>query len=404
MEKGLGFVVGGGLFGGVPLVGGGPTGVCERVVGRRDTRMMVVAEPVEMKEGSSPATGMTKFDKMRLKFGTGKGISANSGFSYDEFEQAMGKYDKRFQVNDICVGKVYTIEPNGALVDIGAKASAYVPLQELAIHTPDSVEEVLNVGDEREFQIVSGEDRNGQLTISCKRIEMSRAWERLSQLQSEDVTIRATITKVNRGGAMVEVENLRGFVPGSHMASIVNAEEQVGSQVSLKFLEVDQEKGRVVLSERRAMVEKQMNNLSVGVLVEGLIKSIKPYGAFVDVGGMPGLLHISQISHDHVDDITKSLEIGMRLKCMIISQDKEKGRISLSTKTLEPEPGDMLKDPSMVYEKADEMAERYLKKREEEKKAASEVADDIVSSLDMTSLDDLGIDPLDKSEGEATLE
>eukprot|EP00181_Compsopogon_caeruleus_P005709 CAMPEP_0184680174 /NCGR_PEP_ID=MMETSP0312-20130426/3053_1 /TAXON_ID=31354 /ORGANISM="Compsopogon coeruleus, Strain SAG 36.94" /LENGTH=376 /DNA_ID=CAMNT_0027130113 /DNA_START=158 /DNA_END=1288 /DNA_ORIENTATION=+ len=355
------------------------------------------AESTKRKEGLSAAVlaaggaGMTKFDKMRLKFGFAKGKVEDSGFSYDDFEQEMGKYERSFVIDDVCSGKVYAVEQTGALVDIGAKASAFLPLSEMAIHPPDAIEDLLQVGDERDFQIISSEDKNGQLTISCKRLEFARAWERLAQMQSEDVTVRATITSVNRGGAMVEVENLRGFVPGSHMSSTANAEEKIGSEIRLKFLEVDQEKGRVVMSERRALVEQQMTDLAPGVVMEGTVKSIKPYGAFVDVGGMSGLLHISQISHDHVDNIEKSLIIGMSIKCMIINQDKEKGRISLSTKTLEPEPGDMLKNPQLVYEKAEEMAERYHKKREEEKKAAADVAEDIVASLDMASLEDLAI-------------
>jgi small subunit ribosomal protein S1 len=124
-------------------------------------------------------------------------------------------------------------------------------------------------------------------------------------------------------------------------------------------------------------------------VVEGVVRGVKPYGAFIDLNGVSGLLHISQISHDHVSDISAVLQEGTAIKCMVLQQDKEKGRISLSTKTLEPEPGDFIKDPQLVFDKAEEMCARHHARLEEERKAAADVADDIVSTLDMASLDDL---------------
>lgn len=349
---------------------------------------MVVATPDAAKSAEVPKKTLSKFDKMRKKFGVPTANTEVSGFTYDDFEDAMGDHPS-FNIDDVCIGKVYQLEPNGALVDIGAKASAYIPQNELCISAPNHVGDVLSPGEEREFQIISEEDMNGQLTLSMRKLEFSRAWERVAQLQAEDATVRASVIGVNRGGAIVEVENLRAFVPGSHMATTDGMDEQVGAEFTLKFLEVDPVKGRLVVSQRRAMVETQMNDLSPGMVVKGVVKGIKPYGAFVDIGGISGLLHISQISHDHIDDVGNVLRSGMEVKCMIINQDREKGRISLSTRTLEPEPGDMIKDPQVVFDKAEEMAERYQQRMEDERKAAADVADDIVSSLDMASLDDI---------------
>lgn len=340
----------------------------------------------------------TKFERMRRKFGTKFGIrevsEQDSGFSYEDFEEAISQFDYSFEEGDTCIGRVFQLEPSGALVDIGAKASAFITVNEMSMIRVEKAEHALTVGEDREFQIISKEDANGQLKLSLRRIEFARAWERVAQLQAEDVTVLAEVISINRGGCMVMVEGLRAFLPGSHMSLRTPREDSVGIQLPLKFLEVDNEKNRLVVSHRRALVEKQMTNLVVGQIVQGMVRGIKPYGAFVDIGGVSGLLHVSQISHDHVSDIGAVVKDGSEIKCMIINQDKEKGRISLSTKTLEPEPGDMIRDANIVFESAEEMAERYHNRLEEERKAAADVADDIVSTLDMASLDDLGVDPV----------
>lgn len=355
--------------------------------GFHSTRMIVSARATADKT-------LSKFDRMREKYGLPKASPEKSGFDYDDFASAIADFDYSFETGDICVGRVYQYEPNGALVDIGAKASAYCPLNEMSMQRIEKPEQAVNIGDDREFQIISREDANGQLKVSLRRVESVRAWERVSQLQAEDVTVSSEVVSVNRGGCMVMVEGLRAFLPGSHLSTTISRDELIGTTLPFKFLEVDTEKSRLVVSHRRAVVEKQMANLVSGELVTGVVKGVKPYGAFIDIGGMSALLHVSQISHDHVSDIGAVFGDGTEVKCMIINQDKEKGRISLSTKTLEPEPGDMLRDSQAVYARAEEMAERYHRRLEEERKAAADVADDIVSSLDMASLDDLGVDPV----------
>ena len=163
----------------------------------------------------------------------------------------------------------------------------------------------------------------------------------------------------NRGGALVRVEGLRGFIPGSHISTRKAKEELVADFLPLKFLEVDEERNRLVLSHRRALVERKMNRLEVGEVVVGAVRGIKPYGAFIDIGGVSGLLHISEISHEHIETPHSVLNVNDQMKVMIIDLDAERGRISLSTKALEPEPGDMLTDPQKVFDKAEEMAARY---------------------------------------------
>jgi small subunit ribosomal protein S1 len=281
------------------------------------------------------------------------------GFTLDEFAALLSKYDYNFKPGDVVNGTVFALESKGAMIDIGAKTAAFMPLQEVSINRVEHLSDVLEPGEVREFFILSEENEDGQLTLSVRRIEYQRAWERVRQLQKEDATIYSEVFATNRGGALVRVEGLRGFIPGSHISTRKAKEELVADFLPLKFLEVDEERNRLVLSHRRALVERKMNRLEVGEVVLGTVRGIKPYGAFIDIGGVSGLLHISEISHEHIETPHTVLNVNDQMKVMIIDLDAERGRISLSTKALEPEPGDMLSDPQKVFDRAEEMAARY---------------------------------------------
>ena len=288
------------------------------------------------------------------------------GFTMEEFTALLSQYDYHFNPGDVVSGTVFNLEPKGSLIDIGAKTAAFMPLQEASINRVEDLEDVLQPGDVREFFILSEENEDGQLMLSIRRIEYQMAWERVRQLQKEDATIYSEVFSTNRGGALVRVESLRGFIPGSHLSSRKPKEELVGEVLPLKFLEVDEERNRLVLSHRRALVERKMNRLEVGEVVVGNVRGIKPYGAFIDIGGVSGLLHISEISHEHIETSHAVLNVGDQLKVMIIDLDAERGRISLSTKALEPEPGDMLTNPQKVFDRAEEMAALYKQMLEEQ--------------------------------------
>ncbi len=288
-----------------------------------------------------------------------KPAATNVGFTHDDFAALLDSYDYHFSPGDIVAGTVFSLEPRGALIDIGAKTAAFIPIQEMSINRVDQPEEVLNNNEVREFFILADENEEGQLTLSIRRIEYMRAWERVRQLQQEDATVRSLIFATNRGGALVRIEGLRGFIPGSHISTRKVKEELVGEELPLKFLEVDEERNRLVLSHRRALVERKMNKLEVGEVVVGVVRGIKPYGAFIDIGGVSGLLHISEISHEHIETPHNVFNVNDEVKVMIIDLDAERGRISLSTKQLEAEPGDMVRDPQLVYAKAEEMAAKY---------------------------------------------
>ncbi len=282
-----------------------------------------------------------------------------AGFTQEEFASLLGKYDYNFKPGDLVKGTVFALEPKGAMIDIGAKTAAFMPMQEVSINRVEGLSDVLQPSESREFFIMSEENEDGQLALSIRRIEYQRAWERVRQLQKEDATIYSEVFATNRGGALVRVEGLRGFIPGSHISAKKIKEDLEGEYLPLKFLEVDEERNRLVLSHRRALVEKKMNRLEVGEVVVGSVKGIKPYGAFIDIGGVSGLLHISEISHEHIETPHNVLNVNDQMKVMIIDLDSERGRISLSTKALEPEPGDMLTDPQKVFNKAEEMAAKY---------------------------------------------
>jgi len=336
----------------------------------------------------SSTVQLSRFDRLKKNYKGPPSVTDTSqvSFTYEAFEEAVAATDYSFNRNDVIKGTIVQYDNGGAIVDIGAKASAFLPLAEAGLITEaanekQQIEEMVQLDVEREFQIISEEDENGQLLVSIRRIEYRQAWERISALQIEDQVFEAEVVSVNRGGAIALVEGLRAFLPGSHLTGALPDEDLVGTTLPLKFLEVNQEANKLVVSNRRAVVEKQMQDLSRGDVVQGIVKALKPYGAFVEVGGMSGLLHISQISYDRIDDLEKVFSPGDKVKCMIIDHDKVNGRIALSTKTLEPEPGDMLKDADMVFEKADETAAAYHERMEAERKAREEAAKDIVMGL-----------------------
>ncbi|GMI41319.1 hypothetical protein TrCOL_g575 [Triparma columacea] len=348
----------------------------------------LISTPTSPSTQLNAVAQLTRFERLKKNYKGPKTSVDTSGvaFTYEAFEEAVAATDYSFNRNDVIKGTVVQYDNGGAIVDIGAKASAFLPLAEAGLVTENAnekqqIEDMVTLDVERDFQIISEEDENGQLLVSIRRIEYRQAWERISSLQVEDEVFEAEIVSVNRGGAIALVEGLRAFLPGSHLTGALPDENLVGTVLPLKFLEVNQEANKLVVSNRRAVVEKQMQDLSRGDVVSGIVKALKPYGAFVEVGGMSGLLHISQISYDRIDDLEKVFKPGDKVKCMIIDHDKVNGRIALSTKTLEPEPGDMLKDPDAVFEAADDTAKKYHERMETERKAREEAAKDIVMGL-----------------------
>lgn len=355
----------------------------------------------------SAAAQLTRFDRLKQKYKGPKNtveVDSNLPFSYEEFDEAVQTTEYSFNRNDIVKGTIVQHDKSGAIIDIGAKASAFLPPLEVSLIPPEygeRIEDTLALDSEHEVMIISEEDENGQLLVSIKRIQYRQAWEKIQEMQASDEVFEAVVVGVNRGGAICLVEGLRAFLPGSHLTGQLPTEELIGQTIPLKFLEVNTEINKIVVSNRRAVVEQQMKELSRGDVIQGVVKALKPYGAFVEVGGMSGLLHISQISYDRIDDLERVLEPGTVIKCMIIDHDKVNGRIALSTKTLEPEPGDMLKDSAKVFELADETAKKYHERMEAERRAREQSAKDIVIGLgrDLDSDEDDDDDDADPLNG-----
>jgi len=185
--------------------------------------------------------------------------------------------------------------------------------------------------------------------------------------EKKGTVFEVTVLSANRGGVVVEVEGIKGFLPSSQMQNRDKGEraleEMTGKTVRVKILTADPEGGRLVftgrISNKGQDGGRQKMTYNVGDVLLGTVQSVQPYGAFVEVPGASGLLHISQISQERVNTIDGVLAVGDKIKVMVLYQEKENGKLSLTTKKLEPQAGDMLRNPKKVFEKAEEMAAAF---------------------------------------------
>ncbi|KAL8100457.1 hypothetical protein AgCh_032644 [Apium graveolens] len=280
-------------------------------------------------------------------------------FTLDDFLAAIDFYDFGSEIGSKVTGTVFNTDVNGALVDITAKSSAYLPVREACIYNIKHVEDAGIVqGLCEEFMIIGKNEADDSLILSLRSNQYNIAWERCRQLQAEDLVVKGKVIDANKGGVVAVVEGLRGFVPFSQISTKLVGKELIEKEIPLKFVEVDEEQSKLVLSNCKAVADSQ-TQLEIGSVVTGSVQSLKPYGAMIDIGGISGLLHVSQISHNLVSDLAIVLQPGDILKVMILSHDRERGRVSLSTKKLEPSPGDMIRNPKLVFEKAEEMAHAF---------------------------------------------
>ena len=253
-------------------------------------------------------------------------------FSADDFAQALAQHDYSFEVGQTVVGKTVNYDSDGAYIDIGGKATAFLPSQEASLSKQFSLEELVPLDDERKFMIIKGQDANGQVTLSIRRLELQKLWLKLIDLQTENQTIQVVVTGVNKGGVTADVEGLRGFIPRSHLLERDDLEALKGSQLTVSFLEVDPERKKLVLSNRMAEQSSRIGELEIGQLVSGTISDLKPFGAFVKLEGLTGLLHIKEVSQNYIPNLSSVLSIGDSIKAIVLDLDPGRGRISLSTK------------------------------------------------------------------------
>lgn len=265
-------------------------------------------------------------------------------YTDDEFESLMSQYDYKFQKGDLVKGIVCGYDSEGVIVDIGAKTSAVVPEREARIDVSVPVKDALEKGQVYEFLIIREEDEEGKFMLSHKKVAMAYAWKELEELKDEDAIVEGTVVSVVKGGVLVEVKGVRGFVPSSHLRA-KDTENIVGEKIELKILSLDPAQNNFILSNKKVYSDAQeetkenmFSNLEVGQVVKGEVVRITDFGAFIDIGGMDGLLPLSQMSWRWVDHPSDILKIADTIDVEVIGIDHDKQRVSLSLKNLEADP------------------------------------------------------------------
>lgn len=285
--------------------------------------------------------------------------SANAqSFSMDEFTKALEEYDYQFSKGQIIKGTVVQHESEGAYVDIGGKSPAFLPKREAALETIDDLAQVVPLNEEFEFLIIREQDAEGQVTLSLRQLQIKAAWDKLAEIADSGKSTQIRVTGVNKGGVTGEVEGLRGFIPRSHLQQRDNLDSLIGQLLTVTFLEVNPEQRKLVLSQREAMRAAALTRIEEGALVTGTIVNMKPYGVFVDIDGVTGLLHIKQVSGTHIDSLNRIFQVGQEIKVVIAQVDEYNNRLSLSTKVLEEYPGELLEKFDQVMATADERLEK----------------------------------------------
>lgn len=287
---------------------------------------------------------------------------AKASFSMDDFAKALDEQKYEFQKGQVVRGKVFEYASDGAYVDIGGKSAAFVPIQEASLRKINDLSLVLPLQEELDFMIIRDQDADGQLTLSRRQLEVKQRWDELVEVKESGKAQQVRVTGVNKGGVTVDIQGMRGFIPRSHLVERDNMESLIGQNLMAGFLELDQEREKIVLSQRIATRFAAINQLEVGQLVEGKITGIKPFGIFIDLEGITGLLHIKQVSQNFIQSLPTLFQVGQIVKAVIINVDEGQGRISLSTRVLENYPGEVVEKMAEVMESADARAERARKK------------------------------------------
>lgn len=266
-----------------------------------------------------------------------------------EFSRLLEKYDYAFKRGDIIRGRVISADNSGAMVDIGAKTSAYLPSKEFGFSKNETDDkrniEALVPKEEYDFYILREENEDGQLTLSRRRVYTAQSWKDLQKYVDEDTAIDCKVSAVVKGGLLIDVMGLRGFVPSSHLRVKNSLEELVGQTLPFKILSLDPVRNNIILSHRKVMAEQLaeqrrelFSDLSVGSVIEGDVVRLTDFGAFVDLGGVDGLLPLSQMSWRWVEHPSDILAVGEKVKVEVIGIDTDKQRVSLSIKSQFPDP------------------------------------------------------------------
>ena len=243
-------------------------------------------------------------------------------------------------------GTIVKIDKDEVLLDIGYKSEGVIPARELSIRNDVDPHEIVSLGEKVEALVLQKEDKEGRLLLSKKRAQYERAWGNIEKLKEEDGVVEGPVIEVVKGGLIVDI-GLRGFLPASlvELRRVRDLQPYVGQRISAKIIELDKNRNNVVLSRRAHLEETQkesrdqfLNNLKVGEVRHGTVSSVVSFGAFVDLGGMDGLIHVSELSWKHVDHPGSVVAVGDEVDVQVLDVDMSRERISLSLKATQQDP------------------------------------------------------------------
>ena len=243
-------------------------------------------------------------------------------------------------------GTVVRVDQDEVLLDIGYKSEGVIPSRELSIRNDVDPNEVVSMGERIEALVVTKEDKEGRLVLSKKRAQYERAWGKIEELKEADGVVKGQVIEVVKGGLIVDI-GLRGFLPASlvELRRVRDLQPYIGNEIEAKIIELDKNRNNVVLSRRSWLEENQkeqrgafLDNLKPGERRKGVVSSVVNFGAFVDLGGMDGLVHVSELSWKHVDHPSSVVTVGDEIDVEVLEVDLDRERISLSLKATQQDP------------------------------------------------------------------
>ncbi|HYP23079.1 MAG TPA: 30S ribosomal protein S1 [Actinomycetota bacterium] len=279
-------------------------------------------------------------------FAGGTIVENDVGESFEELMAAIEETIKPFDEGDLVSGTVVKIDKDEVLLDIGYKSEGVIPSRELSIRNDVDPSEVVSTGDQIEALVLQKEDKEGRLILSKKRAQYERAWGKIEEIKNADGTVTGPVIEVVKGGLIIDI-GLRGFLPASlvEMRRVRDLQPYVGKELECRIIELDKNRNNVVLSRRKFLEESQaeqrqdfLTSLAKGERRKGVVSSIVNFGAFVDLGGVDGLVHVSELSWKHVDHPSEVVEVGQEVDVEVLDVDLERERVSLSLKATQEDP------------------------------------------------------------------
>jgi small subunit ribosomal protein S1 len=273
-------------------------------------------------------------------------VAVNDIGSAEDFLAAIDETIKYFNDGDIVEGTIVKVDRDEVLLDIGYKTEGVIPSRELSIKHDVDPNEVVAVGDHVEALVLQKEDKEGRLILSKKRAQYERAWGTIEQIKENDDVVTGTVIEVVKGGLILDI-GLRGFLPASlvEMRRVRDLQPYVGRQLEAKIIELDKNRNNVVLSRRAWLEQTQsevrqtfLTTLKKGQIRSGVVSSIVNFGAFVDLGGVDGLVHVSELSWKHIDHPSEVVEVGTEVTVEVLDVDMDRERVSLSLKSTQEDP------------------------------------------------------------------